>query len=98
MVEQGLVEEVKKLVNMGYGFHLPAMSGIGYKQISMFLRGELALEAAVGKTKFETHRFVRHQYAWFRLKDERIRWFDAGCDIDYEVTKLISDFINSGPC
>ena len=39
MIKQGLVTEVKQLVNMGYNFNLPAMSGIGYRQIGMFLRG-----------------------------------------------------------
>ena len=76
MIERGLVEEVRKLVTMGYDFNLPAMSGIGYKQIGMFLRGELTLETAVQQIKFETHRFVRHQYNWFRLSDSRIQWFD----------------------
>ncbi|UCH43817.1 MAG: tRNA (adenosine(37)-N6)-dimethylallyltransferase MiaA [Dehalococcoidales bacterium] len=76
MLEQGLVEEVKKLVEMGYGIHLPSMSGIGYKQMGLFLKGELTLETAVKKIKTETHRFVRRQYNWFRLNDNRIRWFD----------------------
>ena len=47
MVEQGLVAEVEKLVNTGYDFDLPAMSGIGYRQTGMFLKGELTLDAAV---------------------------------------------------
>jgi tRNA dimethylallyltransferase len=76
MIKRGLVDEVKWLVSKGYDFNLPAMSGIGYKQIGMFLRGELTLAAAVQQIKFETHRLARHQYSWFRLKDDRIRWFD----------------------
>jgi len=93
MLEQGLVAEVKKLVEMGYDFSLPAMSGIGYKQIGMFLRGELTLAAATQQIKFETHRFVRHQYSWFRLKDDRIHWFDIQNKVDSGITALVAKFI-----
>jgi len=96
MVEQGLVAEVGKLVNMGYDFNLPAMSGIGYRQIGMFLKGELTLPAAIQQIKFETHRFVRHQYAWFQLEDERIKWFDTQSRVDSEITALVAKFIGEG--
>jgi len=93
MIEQGLVAEVEKLVNMGYGFNLPAMSGIGYKEIGMFLKGELTLATAIQQIKFETHRFVRHQYTWFRLKDDKIKWFDI-CDNAYsKITTLLTKFV-----
>ena len=93
MVEQGLVEEVEQLVNMDYDFNLPAMSGIGYKQVGMFLKGELPLAAAIQQIKFETHRFVRHQYAWFRLKDDRILWFDIQGRVEPEIVTLLAKFI-----
>jgi len=93
MIKQGLVAEVEKLVNMGYDCKLPAMSGIGYKQIGMFLKGELTLPAAIQQIKFETHRVVRHQYAWFRLKDDRIRWFDIQSRLDSEIITLLTRFI-----
>ena len=93
MIDRGLVAEVKKLMEMGYDFTLPAMSGIGYKQIGMFLKGELTLAVATQRIKFETHRFVRHQHAWFRLKDNRIRWFDIQSRSESEVTAAITQFI-----
>jgi tRNA dimethylallyltransferase len=77
MMASGFVEEVVKLREMGYDFSLPAMSGIGYRQVAQYLRGEVTLEDAVRKIKTETHRFVRHQYAWFRPADERIHWYDV---------------------
>ena len=76
MLKQGLVDEVKQLLDQGYNAGLPAMSGIGYKQIIMFLEGALTLADAVQQTKFESHRLARHQYSWFRPKDDRIGWFD----------------------
>jgi len=92
MIERGLVAEVEKLWNMGYHFNLSAMSGIGYRQIGMFLRGEVTLEAATAQIKFETHRFVRHQYAWFRVKDRRIQWFEVPGQAAAEIEEVLSQF------
>jgi len=92
MMERGLVAEVERLVNMGYDFNLPAMSGIGYREIGMFLRGELTLAAAIQQIKFETHRFVRHQYSWFRLKDDRMKWFDIRDSVGSKITALLTEF------
>jgi len=93
MIKLGLVDEVRGLLDMGYDLALPAMSGIGYKQLGMYLGGELTLAAAIQHIKFETHRLVRHQYSWFRLKDDRIKWFDIQGDVDSHITALVSKFI-----
>jgi tRNA dimethylallyltransferase len=77
MIKRGLVEEVQELLRKGYGPSLPSMSGIGYKQITQFIRGQMTLPEAVDRMKSETHRLARHQYAWFRPNDNRIRWFDV---------------------
>jgi len=92
MIERGLVEEVKRLVNRGFNFNLTAMSGIGYKQIGMFLRGELTLAGAIQQIKFETHRLARQQYTWFRLQDDRIKWFDIQ-SVDLQLTALLRKFL-----
>ncbi|MDD4873720.1 MAG: tRNA (adenosine(37)-N6)-dimethylallyltransferase MiaA [Dehalococcoidales bacterium] len=94
MIKKGLVREVEKLVRMGYNLDLPSMSGIGYRQIGMFLKGEINLDSAVRQIKFESHRYVRGQYNWFKLKDDRIKWFDIKCDIQSEILELIDNFIN----
>jgi tRNA dimethylallyltransferase len=77
MVQRGLVEEVQQLLEKGYSPLLPSMSGIGYRQIAQFLQGVMTLPEAVDRIRYETHRLARHQYAWFRLNDMRIRWFDV---------------------
>jgi len=69
------------------------MSGIGYRQIGQFLKGELTLEVATQKIKTETHRFIRHQYAWFRPTDEKIHWFDAGQWEDPEIARTLAEFL-----
>ncbi len=88
MVGQGFVEEVRSLLDRGYSLDLPAMSSLGYREIGRYLSGELNLPDACEQIKFTTHRFVRNQYAWFRLSDERIRWFDAVETIPEEVKAL----------
>lgn len=95
MVQQGLVAEVEKLIQMGYDYNLPAMNSIGYKPIGMMLRGEISLEEALNRIMADNHRFVRHQYAWFRLTDKRIHWFDVRNEITPEVMTLISNFFNA---
>jgi tRNA dimethylallyltransferase len=90
MIKRGLADEVKRLLDRGYDASLPAMSGIGYKQITMFLAGELTLETAVQQTKFETHRLARHQYSWFRLKDDRIGWFDIRRDKETKILNRLN--------
>ncbi|TET66833.1 MAG: hypothetical protein E3J40_04400, partial [Dehalococcoidia bacterium] len=73
------------------------MSSIGYKQIGMFLKGELTLTAAIQQIKFETHRFVRHQYAWFRLKDDRIHWFEIKTQAVSDIEATLTEFLDNEP-
>jgi tRNA A37 N6-isopentenylltransferase MiaA len=49
------------------------------------------LPSAVSQIKFETHRFARHQYAWFRLTDPRIRWFDIQDDFQTAAVNLVRE-------
>lgn len=77
MMEQGLEAEVRDLVDRGYTYDLPSMSGLGYKQIGLYLQGQVTLEEAVALIKRHTRRFVRQQYNWFRLTDPNIQWIDA---------------------
>jgi tRNA dimethylallyltransferase len=95
MLERGLVREVENLQKMGYALDLPSMSGIGYRQAGQFLEGELTLEDAKKKMKTETHRFIRHQYAWFRRDDEKIHWFDIKSPPDVEIERMLSKFLGS---
>ena len=93
MIEAGLVEEVRELVEQGYGYELPAMSGLGYQQIGMYLRGLVSLEEAIQLIKRHTRRFVRHQYNWFRLDDTSIHWFDVLRDPYGEIRELVASFL-----
>lgn len=77
MMAEGLLDEVTRLRDAGYGGDLPSMSGLGYRQLLAHLAGEMTLDEAVARIKFETHRFARQQATWFREDDPRIAWFDA---------------------
>ncbi len=93
MFQQGFLEEVKKLLSLGYDFTLPSMNSIGYKQIGMMLQKQINLDQTVAKIKVDTHRFVRHQYAWFKLDDRRIIWFNIESQIDTEVDQKLDHFL-----
>jgi len=75
MLARGLVAEVQTLVERGYPWTLPSMSGLGYRQIGAYLRGEMELEAAIARLKYDTHHYIRRQIVWFR-PDQRIHWLD----------------------
>jgi tRNA dimethylallyltransferase len=78
MLAAGLIDEVRRLAAQGYGWDLPAMSGLGYKQIGAYLRGECDVAEAVRRIKRDTRVFVRRQANWFKPADPAIRWYDAG--------------------
>lgn len=80
MIQLGLIDEVKRLIGLGYQCDLPAMSGLGYRQLCDHLAGMYTLLEAIERIKFETHRFVRQQYTWFRLDDPSVTWFDIQAD------------------
>jgi tRNA dimethylallyltransferase len=94
MVERGLVAEVEGLLRKGYSAELPAMSGLGYRQVSMYLAGELELAEAIDRIKSETHRFVRQQYKWFRLDDDTIHWFDVADEPLQRIEALVRGFLD----
>jgi tRNA dimethylallyltransferase len=81
MLAASLVDEVRRLLEMGFGWNLPSMSSLGYRQIGEYLRGECDLPTAIQRIKHATHAFIRRQYNWFRLSDPRIRWLPAGTSI-----------------
>jgi tRNA dimethylallyltransferase len=77
MMEQGLVDEVRLLLEREMPPHAVAMQGLGYKEIAAYLRGECTLAAAVELLKRDTRRFAKRQLSWFRhMKD--IHWIDMG--------------------
>ena len=91
MINSGLVEEVKKLLSLGYNKDLNSMQGIGYKEIVKYLEGEYTLDEAIEIIKRDSRRYAKRQITWFkRYKDSK--WFDLG---NYEDIKILkSDILN----
>ncbi|CAM4430821.1 tRNA dimethylallyltransferase [Paenibacillus endophyticus] len=77
MMEQGLVEEVRLLLEREMPPAAVAMQGLGYKEIAEYLQGNCTLEAAVERLKRDTRRFAKRQLSWFRHMND-IHWIDMG--------------------
>ncbi len=88
----GLVAEVEGLLRRGYAPTLPAMLGLGYKEIVEFLQGRVLLEEAVRRLKRDTRRFAKRQYTWFR-GDSRIRWLDVDVYPPEQVAGAIAHMV-----
>lgn len=95
MMESGLIEEVKKLLSMGYDKNLISMQGIGYKEIIKYLEGEYTLDEAVEIIKRDSRRYAKRQITWFkRYKDSE--WFDLEKYDNMELLKEdIMNFIEN---
>jgi tRNA dimethylallyltransferase len=75
MLQDGLVDEVRSLLASGYSRELKAMRSIGYKEISSYLAGEIALDEAVTLIKRDTRRYAKRQMTWFS-RDPEIYWLE----------------------
>lgn len=76
MIENGLIEEVKDILNKGYDKNLNSLNTVGYKEIIQHLDGEISIERAIELIKRNTRHYAKRQMTWFR-KDKRIQWFDV---------------------
>ena len=76
MLRDGLSDEVKRLVDMGYTKALNSMKAIGYKELMDYFNGECSYEDAVELIKQSSRRYAKRQLTWFR-RDERIHWLDS---------------------
>jgi tRNA dimethylallyltransferase len=98
MVEEGLVAETEALLTAGYAPTLPAMTSLGYREITTYLRGEMSLQAAIERIQVETHRYVRHQMTWFRKMPD-VEWFDLSQPQSEEaimarVAQFLDDYLS----
>lgn len=76
MMEEGLVEEVKNLMEMGYDKNTIAMQGLGYKEIMSYVKGEVSKEEALYILKRDTRRYAKRQITWFK-KLKNVYWIKA---------------------
>jgi len=89
MLENGLVEEVQNLKNMGYHRDMVAMQGLGYKEILDYLDGKCTLDEAVYVLKRETRHFAKRQLTWFR-RERDVIWLDKQ-KYNYDEKTILED-------
>lgn len=92
MLDDGLLDEVKALINKGYTKYMTSMRGIGYKEIVDYLEGIVTKEEAIENLKQNTRRFAKRQFTWFKA-DKNIQWYDLTdlSAIDLIIEKIYSD-------
>ena len=73
MIQEGLVDEVKALLDMGCTREMVSMQGLGYKEIIDYLQGNITLEEAIYIIKRDTRHFAKRQLTWFR-RERDVRW------------------------
>ncbi len=96
MVAAGFVDEVRRLLDMGYNRTTPAMSGLGYLEIAAHLLDGLPLPEAIQRAKFSTHNFIRRQDVWFRGHDNGILWHNVAETPADALTALLRQWLAQG--
>lgn len=92
MIQNGLVDEVKGLVDQGYADSIISMQGIGYKEILEFLRNNITLEQAIDNIKQGTRRYAKRQITWFK-RIHGINWFNVdNCGNNINVINEIYEY------
>ncbi|ACM22321.1 MULTISPECIES: tRNA (adenosine(37)-N6)-dimethylallyltransferase MiaA [Thermotoga] len=92
MVEMGLVDEVKRLLSMGYSKDLNSMKTIGYKEVIEYLEGKYDFEKMVHLIKRNTRHFARRQIIWFKRYENAI-WYNLTFVSKEELKKTLKELI-----
>lgn len=91
MVEEGLLDEVRNLKQMGYQSGMTSMDGIGYKELLLHLDGTISFEEAINMVKQGSRRYAKRQLTWFR-REKEIIWLDKQLlTTDEKILEVISD-------
>lgn len=93
MVNDGLLDEVKRLKDMGLTKEQNSMQGLGYKEILDYLDGVCSFDEAVAKIKLETRHFAKRQLTWFRR--EKTVDFINKTDFNHDDDKILEYMINA---
>ena len=91
MAEQGLVEEVRQLKDMGCTADMVSMQGLGYKEILRYLDGECTLEEALYIVKRETRHFAKRQLTWFK-RERDVIWLQKE-EYEYNEERILGEML-----
>lgn len=92
MIENGLVAEVKQLLDMGCKRDSTSMQGLGYKEIISYLEGEISLDEAIYIIKRDTRHFAKRQLTWFR-RERDVIWIEKN-KFAYDNEKMLNYMLN----
>ena len=95
MINSGFIDEVRRLLDLGYSPDLPTLSAIGYGEIVAYIQGKITLDEAIVLMKRRTRTFVRRQANWFKENDPDIHWFQMTRDTLGEIEKLIENWLTT---
>lgn len=91
MIDAGLIDEVKNLLDKGYNSDLNSMKAIGYKEIISYLKDEISKKEAIDLIKKNSRHYAKRQLTWFR-RDDRIQWFDkSDVNLKENIEKYIGE-------
>ncbi|NLJ79086.1 MAG: tRNA (adenosine(37)-N6)-dimethylallyltransferase MiaA [Tissierellia bacterium] len=94
MIQDGLIDEVRGLLDMGYDKGLVSMKAIGYKEIIPYIEGQITLDRAIELLKRNTRRYAKRQMTWFR-RDNRIKWIHVDrFDSTRSIVSYIIEYMN----
>jgi len=94
MIERGLLQEVRGLMEMGYGAELKPMQSLGYKQMVQFLMKKIDWIEAVREMKRDTRHYAKRQLTWFKA-DPEVHWRDVSTDRK-KIFMEIKSFLGKG--
>ena len=83
MLEQGLIREIKALLDSGIGSKCTAMQAIGYKEFVAALEGQISMEEAVSLVQQASRHYAKRQLTWFR-RNPAIHWLRRNPGMDNE--------------
>lgn len=84
MISEGLLDELKAVLNMGYSRDLTALDTVGYKEWFPYLDGKMTFEACLEQMKRDTKQYAKRQMTWFRAMKE-IQWIDPTIPTEIET-------------
>ena len=90
-LEQGMVEEVRQLMDSGVAPEDLIYYGLEYKYLTLYLTGKLSYDAMVEQLNVAIHQFAKRQMTWFRKMEREgfeIRWLDAGLPLEERVERV----------
>ncbi len=93
MISDGLVDEVKEILRLGYSKGINSLNTVGYKEIIDFIENKITFEQAVYLIKRNSRRYAKRQMTWFK-SDKRINWIGINSfnEIDEIAENIIKDF------